>query len=80
MISVSQTIFMILYAMWHVTVVTQARVVCLICTPKARGLCYNYYVTLPFHAIGFTIFIAVLITFNCGYDVYSTFLTHLLSF
>ena len=62
----------------YVTVVTQARVVCLICTPKARGwtyqadhecLCYNYYVTLPLHTIGFTIFIVVLITFDCGFEL-----------
>ena len=43
----------------HLIVVTQAQVLCLICTPEARGLrvyisgqstsdCYNYYVTLSY--------------------------------
>ena len=44
--------------------------------PKAEGVyvyqanheCtwYNYYVTLSFYANGFTVFIVVLIAFNCG--------------
>ena len=29
----------------------------------------NYYVTLPLHTIGFTIFIVVLITFDCGFEL-----------
>ena len=46
--------------------------------PVLQILC----ITLPFHANDFTIFIVVLITFDCGfkYDVYSTFLTHLASY
>ena len=51
----------------HVTVVTQALVVCLICPPSALGP--RDYVTLPLHTIGFTIFIVVLITFDCGFEL-----------
>ena len=42
-------------------------------SPAALGLwvyeCtwYNYYVTLSFYANGFTIFIVVLIAFDCGF-------------
>ena len=44
--------------------------------PQARGCMYqanhkctwyNYYVTLSFYANGFTIFIVVLIAFDCGF-------------
>ena len=36
-------------------------------------LCYSYYVTLPLHATGFTIFIVVLITFDCGFELWCLF-------
>ena len=36
-------------------------------------LYYSYYVTLPLHATGFTIFIAVLITFDCGFQLWHLF-------
>ena len=58
------------------------RVICLICTPEGWGwtyqaghecLCYNYYVTLPFHASGFIIFIVVLIAFDCGFELWRLF-------
>ena len=70
-----------IYIYIYLVVIPWAQKVCLIYTPKAQGpqaqgciyqvnhkcTWYNYYVTLFFNANGFTIFIVVLIAFDCGF-------------